>query len=179
LYELVDAKKTGPYRWEALAGAVWDLRSNALRQDGWTSADAAGLPILPGLLRYEEVAAGKIHHALRFTTRKTRQAYVWPARHQASYNPDVRLPAMGQRFRLRGDFDAPGMSKEMQVIVRALKEYGLVLADNGAPWYVTGSPDARWTRGLREEFGRIRGQDFEAVDMSGLMLEKDSAQTRR
>lgn len=175
LYELFDARPT-PGGWSAGSGAIFDLRSNALRPDGWTSADAAGLPILPGLVRYEEVAAGEIAHALRFTASRTRKAHVWPARHDASSQTDPGLPPMGQRFRLRADFDLSGFSPPVQVILRAMQRYGLILADNGSNWYISGAPDSRWDDDmLVGELRRVRGSDFEAVDASGLMGSPNSA----
>ena len=136
LYELFAARRTGA-GWEAGSGAMFDLRSNGLRPRSWTSADAAGLPILPGLVRYDEVRSGRITHALRFTARRTRAEFVWPARHRASRSNDPGLPPMGQRFRLRRSFDISGFSPEARVILTALKEYGMMLADNGAPWFST------------------------------------------
>lgn len=178
LYELFDAESRRDGSWAAGSGAVFDLRSNALRPDGWTSADAAGLPILPGLVRYDEVAAGEIAHAIRFTAPRTRDAHVWPARHDASSHGDPELPPMGQRFRLRADFDASGMAPEVQVIVRAMQRYGLVLADNGSSWFLSGAPDERWDNEALQQLKRIEGSDFEAVDVSGLMADPDSGQVR-
>lgn len=176
LYELYDARpEAGGSRWSAGSGAVFDLRSHDLRPDGWTSADAAGLPILPGLVRYEEVAAGAILHALRFTAPDTRSDHVWPARHDASSLTAARFPPMGQRFRLRADFDLSGFSSQVQVILRALQTYGMMLADNGSPWFVSGVPDARWDDDtLVTELRRVEGSDFEAVDVSSLMVDPDS-----
>lgn len=178
LYELYAAKRTGSHQWEAGSGAIFDLRSNHLRPEGWTSADGAGLPILPGLVRYDEVQSGAIRHALRFTTPHTRNAFIWPARHRAasSMNPD--LPEMGQRFRLRSSFDATGYSPETQVILTALKEYGMILADNGGPWFLSGARDSRWPSRVISELRRLHGSDFEAVDSSPLMVTSDSGQTR-
>jgi hypothetical protein len=155
-------------RWTAGSGAVWDLRSNRLRPDGWTSADAAGLPILPGLLRYDEVMAGHVDHAIRFTTPITRRAYVWPARHQAGATDDPRYPPMGARFRLASVYDVSSYSPQAQVVLRAMKEYGLVLADNGSAWYFQGTADRRWPPRLIEELKRIPASAFEAVDTTGL-----------
>lgn len=179
LFELFDASILGPATWSAYAGAVFDLIGHALRPDGWTSADAAGLPILPGLVRYDEVEAGEIRHALRFTAPRTRSAYVWPARHQASSDANPALPPMGQRFRLRGDFDASAMSPEAQVIVRALQVYGMMLADNGSAWFLSGAPDERWDNDALRDLGKIHGSDFEAVDVSSLQLEPGSSEVRR
>ena len=179
LYELYDAWPQPDGSWEADSGAVYDLRSNALRPAGWTSADAAGLPILPGLVRYEEVAAGEIRHAIRFTAPLTRHDFVWPARHFASDWQDSAYPPMGQRFRLRADFDISGFSPETQVILRAMQVYGLILADNGSPWFISGVPDSRWDdETLHAELGQLRGADFEAVDTSSLMIDPDSGQAR-
>lgn len=168
LYELFAARRDARGRWSAGSGAVFDLRSNALRPAGWTSADAAGLPILPGLVRHDEVASGAIEHALRFTAPRTRRAYVYPARHFASSLGDAALPPMGLRVRLRASVSERGLGPQARVIVRALKRHGMILADNGSPWYVTGAPSAGWDdddlRGLR----RITGRDFEVVDTRGL-----------
>lgn len=164
--------------WTAGSGAVFDLGSNALRTAGWTSADAAGLPLLPGLVRYEEVMAGEIRHALRFTAPQTRKAYVWPARHFASSLTGPEYPPMGQRFRLRGDFDISGFSAPVQVILIALKKYGMMLADNGAPWYISGVPNPAWDDDMLRELRQLVGADFEAVDVSFLIVDPDSGQAR-
>jgi len=177
LYELFDAAPDGAGGWRAGSGAVFDLTSNRLRPAGWTSADAAGLPILPGLVRWEEVAAGEIRHALRFTAPRTRRAFVWPARHFASDATDPDLPPMGQRFRLRGDFDLSGFTPRLQVILRALQRYGMMLADNGSPWFLSGAPDERWDNDELRQLRRLRGADFEAVDVSSLEVEPDSGIT--
>jgi hypothetical protein len=143
LYELFYAFPQADGSWQAGSGAMFDLNSNSLRPDTWTSADAAGLPILPGLVRYDEVAQGEIRHALRFTAPETHKAYLWPARHYASELTDEQYPPLGQRFRLRADFDVSGFSPEIQVILRALKKYGMILADNGSSWFISGVPDER------------------------------------
>jgi hypothetical protein len=144
LYELFDAHPVrGGRSWRAGSGAIFDLRSNRLRPAGHTSADAAGLPILPGLARYDEVARGRIDHALRFTAPRTRRAYVYPARHFASDSDDPALPPMGLRVRLRSDFDVSGYPRQARVVLVALKRYGMMLADNGSPWFVSGAPDRR------------------------------------
>ena len=175
LYELFDAyPQDGGSYWEAGSGAVFDLGSHALRPAGWTSADAAGLPILPGLVRYDEVASGAIHHALRFTAPQTRRDYVWPARHFASDLTGEHYPPMGQRFRLRADFNTSSFSPEVQVILRALKRYGMMLADNGSAWYLSGVPDERWDNDVLRELRAVKGADFEAVDVAVLMLDADS-----
>jgi len=177
LYELFAAfPQGGGESWSAGSGAIFDLNGYALRPAGWTSADAAGLPILPGLVRYDEVAAGEIRHALRFTAPQTRRAWVWPARHFASDLTGPEYPPMGQRFRLRWDFDESGFAPECQVILRALKRYGMILADNGSAWFISGAPDERWDNTALRQLRQIPGREFEAVDCSGLMLAEDSAQ---
>jgi hypothetical protein len=179
LYELFYAfPQDGGSSWQAGSGAVFDLASHALRPAGWTSADAAGLPILPGLVRYEEVAAGHIRHALRFTAPQTREAYVWPARHEASDLTGEEYPPMGQRFRLRAGFDLSGFSPQVQVILQALKTYGMMLADNGSAWYISGVPDERWDNDVLHELHQVYGSDFVAVDLSSLMVDPDSGQVR-
>ena len=178
LYELYRAFPQPDGSWHAGSGAVFDLSSHALRPAGWTSADAAGLPILPGLVRYDEVAEGEIRHALRFTVPQTRKAYVWPARHHASNLTGAQYPAMGQRFRLRADFDVAGFSQDVQVILQALKRYGMILADNGSAWYISGVPDERWDNDVLHELHDVKGSDFEAVDVSSLMMDPDSGQVQ-
>lgn len=180
LYEMFDAFPNGDGSWNASSGAIFDLTSNALRPVGWTSADAAGLPILPGLARYEEAVAGEINHVLRFTAPQTRDAYVWPARHAASNSNDPNRPPMGQYFRLKASFvvDA-SFSPQGQVILRALKKYGMILADNGSSWFISGAPNPGWDNdALAADFARVNGSDFEAVDISSLMLDPDSAQVQ-
>jgi len=167
LYELYDAQQRGG-RWTAGSGAIWNLRSNHLRPATWTSADAAGLPILPGLARYDEVAAGAIDHALRFTAERTRRAFVYPARHYASDSTDPSLPPMGLRVRLKASFDTSGFPPQARIVLEALKRYGMILADNGSPWYVSGVPDARWSNDDLHSLGRVTGRDFEVVDTSSL-----------
>ena len=162
--------------WSGGSGAIWDLNSNALRPDTWTSADAAGLPILPGLVRYDEIVAGEIQHALRFTVEDT-AGYIWPARHQTS-DPQNGVPPMGARFRLKADYDISGFPPEMQVLLRAMKEYGIVLADNGSNWYVSGSPDERWDNDMLHLLAVLTGNDFEAVDTSVLMVDVNSGETK-
>ena len=178
LYELYRAFLQNDGSWNADSGAIFDLKSNLLRTEGWTSADAAGLPILPGLARYEEVASGEIKHALRFTVPQTREAYVWPARHEASSLTDSRYPPMGQRFRLKADFDITGFSAHVQVILTALKKYGMILADNGSEWFISGTTDERWDNDVLSELHQVHGSDFEAVDVSSLMLSPNSAQVK-
>jgi hypothetical protein len=167
LYELFAVSKRDG-RWYAGSGAIWDMRSNRLRPDGWTSADAAGLPILPGLARYDEVAAGEIRHALRFTAPRTRRAYIFPARHFASSSTDPALPPMGLRVRLKASVDISRFGPQARVVLRALQRYGMILADNGSPWYVTGAPSAGWDDDDLHDLHQITGTDFEVVDTSTL-----------
>jgi hypothetical protein len=171
LYELFSAFPVGGgASWRASGGAVFDLNSNALRPAGWTSADAAGLPIFPGLVRYDEVfEQQEITHALRFTAQSTRRAYVYPARHFASNNTNPNLPPMGMRVRLKASFDISRFSPAMQVILRALKKYGMILADNGSNWYVSGAPDPRWNDDELSTLKAIRGSDFEVVQMGTII----------
>jgi hypothetical protein len=169
LYELFAAYPVdGGRRWRAGSGAIWSLRSNHLRPRGWTSADAAGLPILPGLARYEELRRGGIDHALRFTAPRTRRAFVYPARHFASEAADPDLPAMGQRLRLRPGFDVSGFPPQARAVLRALKRYGMLLADNGAPWFLGGVPSRGWDNDDLHTLNRVRGRDFEVVDTGAL-----------
>ncbi|MGH8873018.1 MAG: hypothetical protein ACRDWS_13720 [Acidimicrobiia bacterium] len=176
LYELFYAFPNGDGTWRAANGARYDLRSNALRPAGWTSADAAGLPIYAGLVRYDEVAAGVIRHTIRFTAPDTQSAYTWPARHEASSITDPTYPPMGQRFRLEASFDTTGFSWQARVILEAMKTYGIILADNGSPWYISGAPDERWDNDILHELDVIEGTDFEAVDVSSLMVDPNSGQ---
>jgi hypothetical protein len=178
LYELFAAYLQADGSWQAGSGAIFDLGSHALRPNTWTSADAAGLPILPGLVRYDEVASGEITHAIRFTAPQTRRAYVWPARHYASSRTGAEYPPMGQRFRLKADYDISGFSPDVQVILRAMKKYGIILADNGSAWYISGTPDERWNNSVLHELRRVTGSAFEAVDVSSLMVDPDSGQVR-
>jgi hypothetical protein len=173
LYELYSAYPVnGGTSWRAASGAVFDLRSNALRPAGWTSADAAGLPIFPGLVRYDEVfEQQEITHALRFTAQLTRRAYVYPARHFASNSTDPNLPPMGMRVRLKASFDISRFSPAMQVILRALKKHGMILADNGSSWFLSGAPDPRWNDDELSTLNTIRGSDFEVVRM-GTIVER-------
>ena len=177
LYELGRAFPNG-VGWDADAGATYTLTLNGpLRPDTWTSADAAGLPILPGLVRYDEVQAGAINHAVRFTANLTQKLHVWPARHDASSSTNPARPPMGQRFRLKASVDISTYPAPVQVIFRAFKTYGLILADNGSNWYISGAPDARWDDDmLVSAFRTLTGDDFEAVDVSSLMVDPDSGQ---
>jgi hypothetical protein len=166
LYEIFDAHKSGG-QWYGGSGAIWNLRSNKLRPDGWTSADAGGLPILPGLARYDEVAAGAIRHALRFTAPRTCPEHVYPARHDARDWSCATYPPMGLRVRLKASVDISGFGPQARVILLALKRYGMLLADNGSPWYVTGAPNASWNDDQLHDLHELHGSDFEAVDTSG------------
>jgi hypothetical protein len=168
LYELFAAQRTSS-GWRAGSGAIWNLRSNALRPNGWTSADAAGLPILPGLVRWEEVAAGAINHAIRFTAPVTRDAHIYPARHHAGAGSSASLPPMGMRVRLKDDFDMDGYSPRMRVILIAMQRYGMILADNGSPWYFSGVSDIRWDDDELNQLKQLRGSDFEVVDTTGFV----------
>lgn len=155
---------SGASGWTADCGAVWDLTSNALRPAGWTSADAAGLPIFAGLVRHDEVAAGAIHHALRFTVQTSQHGYVLPATHYASSNTSPDVPPMGLRFRLKASVDISGYSPANQVILTALKTYGMIVADNGGNWFVSGAPDPAWDDNDLNNLKQIHGSDFEVVD---------------
>ena len=150
--------------WRAGSGAIFDLRSNKLRPAGWTSADAAGLAILPGLARYEDVAKGRIDHALRFTVQDTRRAYVWPARHFASDKTDPNLPPMGMRFRLKQSYAIAGFPRQARIVLQALKEYGMIVADNGSNWYISGAPHPKWSNDQLHTLHRVPGSAFEVVD---------------
>ncbi len=188
LQELFSASLAGaPY--SAGSGAKWDLRSNALRPDGWTSADAAGLPILPGLVQFDEVVTrGVIDHAIRFTVNRTDRSHIWPARHDAGRASDPSLPPMGARFRLKASFDITGYDPLTQVVLKAMKKYGVILADNGSDWYFQGTSDDRWAGAYRSgttymdrlvtDFRSLTGADFEAVDESGLMVDPNSGAAR-
>ena len=176
LYELFGAYPQPDGTWTAGSGAIFPLTSNALRPAGWTSADAAGLPILPGLVRYEEVAAGQIAHALRFTAQVTQRAYVWPARHFASSNTSLSVPPMGIRVRLKANVDISRFSPETRVLLQALKTYGMLLADNGSNWYVSGVPDERWNNTTLRELANVKGSSFEVVDTASLMVNANSGQ---
>ena len=165
-------------RWSAGSGATWSLGSNRLRPDGWTSADAAGLPILPGLLRWSEVRAGRVDHAIRFTTDVTSRWHLWPARHDAGSQDSHAYPPMGARFRMRAGFGVSSYSARARVVLTAMKRYGLVLADNGSPWYFQGERNASWPPALVEDLKRIPASAFVAVDTSSLRVSKDSAAVR-
>ena len=177
LYETWATRHTSS-GWRAGSGATWSLGSNKLRPNGWTSADAAGLPILPGLLRWNEVKAGRVDHAIRFTTDRTARAHLWPARHDAGSGGIASYPPMGARFRLKASWSAAGLGPYARVVVKAMKTYGLVLADNGSPWYFQGERNAQWPEGLIEDLKSIPASAFVAVDTSGLRVSADSAQVR-
>ena len=174
LYELYSAYRNADGSWRAGSGAIFDLRSNALRPRTWTSADAAGLPIVPGLVTYDEVASGRIDHAIRITANATQNTFLWPARHQAG-DANSSLPPMGLRLRLKASVDLSGYSPANRVILQAMKAYGVIVADNGSSWFVSGAPDSRWNDDDLHALGRLHGSDFEAVDESSLMADADSA----
>lgn len=178
LYELYYAFP-GASSWTAGSGAIFDLKSNALRTAGWTSADAAGLPIVPGLITYDEVLTGEIKHAIRFTAPQTRNTYVWPARHQASSLTGAQYPRMGERFRLKASFDISSYPADVQVILRAMKKYGVILADNGSAWYISGTPDSRWNDDNLSRLSGVKGSNFEAIDESGLMIDPNSGAAKQ
>jgi uncharacterized protein YjdB len=175
LYEIYNAfPQTAS--WKGDSGAIFSLLSNALRPATWTSADAAGLPIFAGLVRYDEIAAGAIRHAIRFTVPQTQKAYMWPARHYASSLTGTQYPPMGARFRLKASFNISGFSATNQIILTALKTYGMMLADNGSSWFISGAPDARWDNTDLHALTAIAGSNFEAVDATVLMVNPDSGQ---
>jgi hypothetical protein len=167
LYELGGLERQAG-RWHAWAGATWNLRSNRVRPAGWTSADAAGLPIFPGLARYDEVRRGVIDHALRFTVQRTRRAYVYPARHYASDLTSLSLPPMGLRVRLKASFDVRPFPRQARIVLVALKRYGMIVADNGSDWYISGAPNPGWSNDQLHTLGRVKGSDFEVVNTSKL-----------
>jgi hypothetical protein len=167
LYELYSLQHSGR-GWHAGSGAIWSLRSNRVRPAGWTSADAAGLPILPGLVRWSDVAQGHIDHAVRFTVERTRRAYIYPARHYASDLTDANLPPMGLRVRLKANFPIAGFPPQARIVLAALKHYGMIVADNGTSWYITGEPNSHWSNDDLHTLGRVPGSAFEVVDTSSL-----------
>ena len=169
LFELFAAyPRDNGARWRAGSGAIWDLDSNKLRPRGYTSADAAGLPILPGLVRFSDVKKGVIDHALRFTVEQTRRAFIYPARHFASDLTAKRFPAMGQRLRLKKSFDISGFNRQARIILKALKRYGMIVADNGSDWYISGSPSSKWNNDALHALGQVKGRNFQVVDTSSL-----------
>jgi hypothetical protein len=168
LYELYALRRQGG-RWAAGSGAIWNLRSNTLRPAGWTSADAAGLPILPGLARWDgDAATGRIAHALRFTVERSRRAYVYPARHQAGSATDASLPPMGLRVRLKASVEISRLPAQARIVAQAMKTYGMIVADNGSSWYVSGAPSPHWSNSELHALGALSGSDFEVVDTSKL-----------
>ena len=178
LYELDGAQYSASGS-TAVSGAIWNLNSNALRPAGWTSADAAGLPILPGLVRYDEVQSGVITHAIRMTAEATNTSYLWPARHEAGTSSNPNLPPMGARFRLKASYDISGYSAQAQVVLRAMQQYGLIVADNGSNWYFGGTADDSWPIALVNELKQVPAAAFEAVDESSLMVDPNSGQARQ
>jgi hypothetical protein len=178
LYETFATRQSASGRWRAGSGATWRLTSNALRPDGWTSADAAGLAILPGLLRPGEVRRGHVDHAIRFTTDVTDRSHVWPARHDAGSVSDPAYPPMGAWFRLAASFPMSSFRPDTRVVLAAMKRHGMVLADNGSPWYFQGARSARWPEGLLDELKSVPASAFEAVDTSSLRVSADSGAVR-
>jgi hypothetical protein len=177
VYELFDAHRAGD-GWRAGSGAVFDLRSNRLRPAGWTSADASGLSIFAGLVRYEEVARGRIDHAIRITVPRTRTGYTWPATHSASDRTDPDLPQLGQRLRLAASFPTAGLPRQARIVAEAMQRYGVIVADHGSAWYLSGAPDERWDNDALRALKGIRGADFEVVDLSGLVVSTTSGRVR-
>lgn len=177
LYELYNANYTAQGS-TAGSGAIWNLRSDALRPSGWTSADAAGLPILPGLLRQDEVSAGHVGHAIRMTVQTTDKSFIWPARHQAGSITDSNYPPMGARFRLKASVDISRFSRNSQVVLTAMKHYGLIVADNGSNWYFQGAAQPGWDNTMLDELKSIPAGDFEAVNTSSLIIDPNSGASR-
>ena len=175
LYELYEARKSGG-QWQAGSGAIFALNSHTLRPETWTSADAAGLAILPGLVRYEEVAAGEIQHAIRFTVSQTQRKYIWPARHYASALTGLQYPPMGLRLRLKASYDISGYGPQAQVVLQAMKVYGIILADNGSDWYISGAADENWDNDDLHDLHNLPGSAFEVVDTRYLIMDPDSGQ---
>jgi hypothetical protein len=178
LYELFDAHPNANGSWHAGSGAIFDLRSDALRPAGLTSADAAGLPMVPGLVRYEEVAAGRIDHAIRVTVPRTQARYIWPARHVASDDSSPALPPMGLRLRLKAGVDISRLPAQARIIAQAMKTYGVIVADNGSAWYISGAPDPRWDNDALHGLDVLTGSNFEAVNAGGLMADPNSGRVR-
>jgi len=179
LYELYSAYQNNDNSWRAGSGAIYDLNSNELRPDGWTSADAAGLPIFPGLVKYDEVSSGEIQHIIRFTVPKTQRKYLWPAKHFASSITDNNYPPMGLVMRLKSSFNTDKLSPQAKIIAKALKKYGMILADNGLPWFMSGVPDERWDMDDLYTLRQISGNDFEALDISSLMININSGEAKQ
>jgi hypothetical protein len=179
VWEMFGARRQADGSWRAGSGAVFDLRSNKLRPAGWTSADAAGLSVYAGLVRYDEVAAGRIDHVIRMTASRTQQRYIWPARHAASSATDVALPPMGAWFRLKAAVDVSRFPPQARVVAEALKRHGAIIADNGSSWFISGTQDDRWSNDALNALKSLKGSDFEAVDASGLMVDPNSGAARR
>ena len=177
-YELFKAYPNADGSWRADAGAVWPLTSNALRPNGWTSADAAGLPLLPGLVSYDEVASGVIRHAIRFTAETINRSYIWPARHSDGQSTDANAPPMGTRLRLKASVDISSYATPVRVVLQALKDYGMILSDSGTSLDIGGIPDSRWNDNVMHSLEDFHGTDFEVVDESGLMVDPNSGQAR-
>ena len=177
LYETWDTRETSR-GWTAGSGATWSLKGHKLRPAGWTSADAAGLPILPGLLRVGEVKAGFVGHAIRFTAPETARRYIWPARHEAGGTDSAAYPPMGARFRLKASFPTSGYSKATRVVLQAMKTYGMILADNGSAWYFQGEASRHWPSTMISQLKGIPGGAFEAVDESSLEVSPNSARAK-
>jgi hypothetical protein len=177
LYETFNTRHTS-HGWTAGSGATWSLRSNALRPKGWTSADAAGLPILPGLLRWNEVKAGHVNHAIRFTAPVSSRRFLWPARHEAGSRSSSAYPPMGARFRLKASFPIGHFSRDTRAVLRAMKTYGLILADNGSPWYFQGASSTHWPTTLLDQLKTIPAKEFQAVDESSLQRSPNSGRVR-
>jgi hypothetical protein len=178
LYEISNAQKLPDGSWHADSGAIWDLTKDALRPKDRTSADGAGLPIFPGLVKYDEVLHGSIAHALRFTTKQPQNAYIWPARHKIGSASDPNLPPMGIRLRLKASVNISSYAPQVQTILTALKRYGMMLADQGANWGITGETNSNWDDGVLSQLKTIPGSDFEVVDTSRLNVDENSGQTR-
>lgn len=176
LYELFDAHPNGDGTWHAGSGAIFDMKSNAMRPDGWTSADAAGLEILPGLVRYDEVASGSVNHVIRMTVPATAAAYLWPASHEAEHGSGG--PPMGTRIRLKANADLNGVDPSVLPIAKALQKYGAIVADNGSAWFISGEPDDRWNNDALSTLGTIKGSSFEVVDESGQQVAPNSYQAK-
>jgi hypothetical protein len=177
LYELFEMIPQ-PGGWKAGSGSIFKLRSNELRPEGWTSGDAAGLPIFPGLVRYDEVKAGEIAHAIRFTVVRSKKEHVWPARHDASSHTEAEYMPMGARLRLKANVDISHFSEANQVILRALKKYGMILADNGSDWYLSGVSDSRWSDSDLHHLKTLTGADFEEVDTRPLRVSENSGEAK-
>jgi len=178
LYELFNVYKRESGQWTAGSGAMFDLNSNNLRPDKWTSADAAGLPIYPGLVRYQELVSGTINHALRFTIPKTSKNYIWPARHYASRLNDISLPPMGMRLRLKASFNISNLSPQAKIIAKTLQKYGMILADNGGGLFITGEPNENWDNNDLRDLKQLKTDDFEVVDVAQWQLTPNSAETK-